>query len=125
MIHSFKCSVPPIGQFMYKTKSLFLFPVDFEELNTQEEEYIVEKVVNKRVGTNGNIEYLLKWKGFTEETWEPKENLNCIKLIEDYEKKILTGRTWNSTRLKSLFKKYRRLQPAAKTKLLCLLVRVG
>jgi hypothetical protein len=35
-------------------------PVAAEEA---EEEYTVEKVVEKRIGKSGKIEYLLKWKG--------------------------------------------------------------
>lgn len=89
-----------------------------DKQNTQEEDYIVEKVVNKRIGSNGKTEYLLKWKGWSEETWEPKENLNCNKLIEDYENsnknKIQTGRTFSSNRMKTLFKKNRKLMPAPK-----------
>lgn len=55
-----------------------------EEL--QEEEYVVEKIVGKRV-VKGRIEYLLKWKGYNddENTWEPKDNLDCTELLADFE----------------------------------------
>ena len=54
-----------------------------------EEDFQVERILDKRVGKSGKVEYLLKWRGYYDEdnTWEPQDNLDCTALIQEYERK--------------------------------------
>ena len=69
----------------------------------EEEEYVVEKIVDKRVSKSGKTEYFLKWKGYGDEdnTWEPKEIVSCKDMIADFEKKLKEKKTTPAAKRKS------------------------
>jgi len=51
-----------------------------------EEEFEVEKILNKRM-VRGKEKFLVRWKGYTaeEDTWESRENLeNAEELVKEY-----------------------------------------
>ncbi|XP_055852045.1 chromobox protein homolog 3-like [Episyrphus balteatus] len=49
--------------------------------------FSVEKIVDKRISTEGKIEYFIKWRGYpnSDNTWEPEEHCNCPQLIQKFE----------------------------------------
>ena len=61
----------------------------FADLIMSDEEYEVEKVLDKRV-KKGQVEYLVKWKNYDDpddNTWEPADNLKEAKpTIDKFEK---------------------------------------
>ncbi|CAF0752175.1 unnamed protein product [Adineta ricciae] len=56
-----------------------------KKIHLWEQMYIVEKIVDHRI-RNGCMEYLLKWKGYSEKenTWELEENLHCPGLLQQF-----------------------------------------
>ena len=56
-----------------------------------DEEYEVEKVLDKRVQVGNQVEYLVKWKGYDDpddNTWEPADNLREAKVAIDMFEKV-------------------------------------
>ena len=48
-----------------------------------EEEWEVEEILNSR-RMRGRLQYLVKWRGFTDPTWEPEENLVKVEAVDIY-----------------------------------------
>ena len=57
-----------------------------------EDDYEVEKILEKRTTKKGKVEYLVKWKSFDDPadyTWEPSNNLDAVKdLVTKFEKDL-------------------------------------
>ena len=64
--------------------------MSFRKSNNQKNSYEVEAIIGKRIQPNfqtkeDNIEYCVKWKGYSNTTWEPLKNLaNCLGKLEKY-----------------------------------------
>lgn len=93
---------------LQKKKNRFVQSSTFPFINyiiLQKNVFAVEKVLNKRNGRQGQVEFLIKWQvcyweatlikrwifyfqGFpeSENTWEPRENLQCSKMLEEFER---------------------------------------
>merc|ERR1711971_246765 len=66
-----------------------------DEDDYDEEEFIVEEVLDRRVGRKGKTEYLIKWKNYENNddnnTWEPVQNIieGYKHLIESFEENLI------------------------------------
>jgi hypothetical protein len=57
------------------------------EVETEESEYEVERILDSRLSQQGTLEYLIKWEGYehSENTWEPREHLShCQQTLRQY-----------------------------------------
>jgi len=79
---------------------LQLYEADLSQLGTPvrslsqpaEEDYEVEKILERKEGKKGNVTYLVKWKNFDDPadyTWEPSDNLEDVKdMVDQFEKDL-------------------------------------
>lgn len=60
---------------------------DSEDSPLPEKYYRVEKILDKQIMPDGQVNYLVKWIGFSDQdnSWESKKNLHCRKLIKQFE----------------------------------------
>ena len=59
-----------------------------EEEIIDEDVHKVEKLLDKRTYRR-QVQYLVKWVGYDEPSWEPAKNILCPKLIEMFENRTL------------------------------------
>ena len=54
-----------------------------------EDEFAVERIIDKRKNDAGETEYMVKWLGFRDDqnSWEKEPNLFCDALISEFEAK--------------------------------------
>ena len=98
-------------------------PSPSEESFEDEEEFVVEKILNKRV-VEGGVEYLVKWKNYEDNdennTWEPIRNLeSCSDLIDAMEKELLAMEIEETEQLASsdnMLKNEKNRKPQSKKK---------
>ncbi|XP_035707960.1 polycomb group protein Pc isoform X2 [Folsomia candida] len=62
--------------------------------NEEDQVYVADRIVKQRV-RRGMVEYFIKWRGFSSayNTWEPKENVLDLRLIELFEESEMTDGT--------------------------------
>ncbi|CEI96166.1 Putative Chromodomain Y-like protein 2 Short=CDY-like 2 [Rhizopus microsporus] len=68
-----------------------------QEADDETNYYEVEAILDKREFSTGAAEYLIKWKGYSEEhnTWEPEDNLNCPDILAAFNQGRINAREKN------------------------------
>lgn len=69
-----------------KRRRIVVCESESESDSEEERAFEVERVLDMRV-EEGTTQFLIKWKGFNgaeDNTWEPRENLNCEEMIEKF-----------------------------------------
>ena len=68
------------------------FEKELKDQFDSDEDFEVEKILEKRVTKKGKVEYLVEWKNFddiSDATWEPADNLKSVaNLIKAFEKEL-------------------------------------
>ena len=63
------------------------FPEPPPDLINREEEFEVDSIRDHRKRGKGHL-YLVRWKGYPDETWEPERNLkNSSEILEEYKRR--------------------------------------
>ena len=60
-------NAPPTEAFASTSKEI--------DKNTERSTYVFDRILEHRITSDGTLEFLLKWYGYTEKTWEPRQNI--------------------------------------------------
>lgn len=63
---------------------------DYEEVEDENAEWEVEKIIDVHFNRDKTKEFLIRWKGYSSksDSWEPEAHLDCKELIEKYMNKV-------------------------------------
>ena len=61
-----------------------------KRVHTSERSYVIDEIIGCRPSATNTSEneYLVRWKGYEQPTWEPRSNFNDAATIRDYERKL-------------------------------------